>query len=68
MTGQTHRVHVRTNLFNDELNVQNKKVDPATLKPVSALDLPDNCIRELDFVQLKTYLAVAIPTGLERHV
>lgn len=36
------------------------------MKPVSALELPDNCIRELDFVQLKTYLMLAIPQGLDQ--
>ena len=53
-------------MFDADLSsLQQKPVDPASIKPVGALELPENCIRELDFVQLKTYLTLAVPTGLD---
>lgn len=58
---------IRTSLFGEDLaSLSRPPLDPSQLKPVSALEIPDNCIRELDFVQLKTYLALAIPSGLDQ--
>ena len=42
---------------------QVKAKKPEDCKPVSALEIPDNCIRELDYVQLKTFLTLKAPKG-----
>ena len=60
------KVQIRQSLFGEDISsLAHKPVDPSQLKPVSALDIPNNCIRELDFVQLKTYLMLASPSGID---